>query len=74
MNEICIDFKNLTLGYQTHAAVHHLSGSVKYGSLTAIVGANESGKSTLLKGWRTADQVGGLAAFGLRTEHSLWPE
>jgi zinc/manganese transport system ATP-binding protein len=50
MTEICIDLRNLTLGYQAHAAVHHLSGCVKCGSLTAIVGANGSGKSTLLKG------------------------
>lgn len=50
MNEICIDLRNLTLCYQAHAAVHHLSGSVKRGSLIAIVGANASGKSTLLKG------------------------
>lgn len=46
----CIRFDNLTLGYQSRAAVHHLSGSVRKGSLTAIVGGNGSGKSTLLKG------------------------
>lgn len=50
MNDTCLEFKNLTLGYQGHAAVHHLSGEVQRGSLTAIVGANGSGKSTLLKG------------------------
>lgn len=50
MNKSCLEFKNLTLGYQGHAAVHHLSGDVQRGSLTAIVGANGSGKSTLLKG------------------------
>ncbi|MBY5639353.1 metal ABC transporter ATP-binding protein [Rhizobium leguminosarum] len=50
MNNTCLEFKNLTLGYQGHAAVHHLSGGVERGSLTAIVGANGSGKSTLLKG------------------------
>ncbi|GHC63733.1 zinc ABC transporter ATP-binding protein AztA [Limoniibacter endophyticus] len=46
----CIRFDNLTLGYQSRAAVHHLSGVVREGSLTAIVGGNGSGKSTLLKG------------------------
>lgn len=43
-------FDDLTLGYGSHPAVHHLSGSVRRGSLTAVVGANGSGKSTLLKG------------------------
>jgi zinc/manganese transport system ATP-binding protein len=50
MSDICLEFKNFTLGYQGHAAVHHLSGNVRRGSLTAIAGANGSGKSTLLKG------------------------
>lgn len=50
MNDNCLEFKNLTLGYSGHAAVHHLSGVVDRGSLTAVVGANGSGKSTLLKG------------------------
>lgn len=50
MSNSCLEFNNLTLGYQGHAAVHHLSGLVERGSLTAIVGANGSGKSTLLKG------------------------
>ena len=42
--------RNLTLAYDGHPAVHHLSGSFAPGSLTAIVGPNGSGKSTLLKG------------------------
>lgn len=50
MNNTCLEFRNLTLGYQGHAAVHHLGGDVQRGSLTAVVGANGSGKSTLLKG------------------------
>jgi zinc/manganese transport system ATP-binding protein len=45
-----IEFRNLTLGYERHPAVHHLSGDVKKGSLTAVVGPNGAGKSTLLKG------------------------
>lgn len=43
----CLD---VTLGYDSHPAVHHLSGDFGAGSLTAVLGANGSGKSTLLKG------------------------
>ena len=43
-------FDNLTLGYNHHPAVHHLSGTVATGSLLAVVGPNGAGKSTLLKG------------------------
>lgn len=45
----CLTFSDLTLGYNSHPAVHHLSGTVRKGSLTAVVGANGSGKSTLMK-------------------------
>lgn len=41
--------KNLTVGYERHPAVHHLSVSWPAGSLVAIVGPNGAGKSTLLK-------------------------
>ncbi|XHE14921.1 zinc ABC transporter ATP-binding protein AztA [Agrobacterium deltaense] len=50
MNDPCLAFKNLTLGYGGRAAVHHLDGDIAKGSLTAVVGANGSGKSTLMKG------------------------
>ena len=50
MTDACLTFKDLTLGYNSHPAVHHLNGSIKTGSLTAVVGANGSGKSTLMKG------------------------
>ncbi|MEO6396306.1 MAG: ABC transporter ATP-binding protein, partial [Devosia sp.] len=45
-----IALNDLTLGYEGHPAVHHLTGTFESGSLTAIVGPNGSGKSTLLKG------------------------
>lgn len=41
---------DVTLGYERHPAIHHLSGEFKTGSLTAVVGPNGAGKSTLLKG------------------------
>lgn len=42
--------ENVTLGYDEHPAVHHLTATFEAGSLTAIVGPNGAGKSTLLKG------------------------
>jgi zinc/manganese transport system ATP-binding protein len=44
-----IRIDNLTLGYDRHPAVHHLSGCFAEGSLTAIVGPNGAGKTTLLR-------------------------
>jgi zinc/manganese transport system ATP-binding protein len=45
-----IRFEDVTLGYGRRPAVHHLTGEVARGSLTAVVGPNGAGKSTLLKG------------------------
>lgn len=45
-----IRFEDLTLGYDRHPAVHHLTATVEPGSLLAVVGPNGAGKSTLLKG------------------------
>ncbi|MFC0282180.1 zinc ABC transporter ATP-binding protein AztA [Camelimonas abortus] len=44
-----LEFRNVTLGYDRHPAVHHLHLAVRRGTLTAIVGPNGAGKSTLLK-------------------------
>jgi zinc/manganese transport system ATP-binding protein len=49
-NPPAIRFRDVTLGYGRHPAVHHLNGEVATGSLTAVVGPNGAGKSTLLKG------------------------
>lgn len=45
-----ISLRDVTLGYDQHPAVHHLSGQIAQGSLIAVVGPNGAGKSTLLKG------------------------
>ncbi|CAA0102426.1 High-affinity zinc uptake system ATP-binding protein ZnuC [Starkeya nomas] len=45
-----LSFRDLTLGYDRHPAVHHLDGDVPDGALLAICGPNGAGKSTLLKG------------------------
>ncbi|HVX91964.1 MAG TPA: ABC transporter ATP-binding protein [Xanthobacteraceae bacterium] len=45
-----VRFRDLTLGYDRHPAVHHLDGTVVDGALMAVVGPNGAGKSTLFKG------------------------
>ena len=45
-----LQFRDLTLGYDRHPAVHHLSGDVAPGALLAVVGPNGAGKSTLFRG------------------------
>jgi zinc/manganese transport system ATP-binding protein len=58
-------FKNVTLGYDRHPAVHHLSGDVVSGALIAVVGPNGAGKSTLFKGI-----VGALKPFAGHIERN----
>ena len=45
-----ITLRDVTLGYDRHPAVHHLSGEVAAGALLAVVGPNGAGKSTLFRG------------------------
>src|SRR5467141_3746814 len=45
-----LQFRDVTLGYDRHPAVHHLTGEVVSGALLAIVGPNGAGKSTLFRG------------------------
>lgn len=44
-----VTLENVTVSYDRHPAVHHVSGAFAQGSLTAITGPNGAGKSTLLK-------------------------
>jgi zinc/manganese transport system ATP-binding protein len=66
--EPAISFHDLTLGYDRHPAVHHITGEVPRGALLAIVGPNGAGKSTLLKGiiGELAPVGGSLDRDGLR--------
>ena len=45
-----MQFRDVTLGYDRHPAVHHLNGEVAPGALLAVVGPNGAGKSTLFRG------------------------
>ena len=45
-----VQFRDVTLGYERHPAVHHLDGAIQRGALLAVVGPNGAGKSTLFKG------------------------
>lgn len=66
MSEAALTLSNLTIAYDRHPAVHHVSGTLKPGSLTAIAGPNGAGKSTLLKAI-----IGELSPSEGRIEHGL---
>jgi zinc/manganese transport system ATP-binding protein len=63
-----LEFRNLTLGYDRHPAVHHLHGPIASGALIAVVGPNGAGKSTLFKGivGMVKPLAGGIDLCGLR--------
>ncbi|ANL39471.1 UNVERIFIED_ORG: zinc/manganese transport system ATP-binding protein [Rhizobium esperanzae] len=61
-----IRLDDLTVAYDRHPAVHHVSGAFAPGSLTAIAGPNGAGKSTLLKAI-----MGELRPAEGRVEHRL---
>jgi zinc/manganese transport system ATP-binding protein len=45
-----VQFRDVTLGYDRHPAVHHLTGEIASGALLAVIGPNGAGKSTLFRG------------------------
>lgn len=67
-----ITLRDLTLGYERHPAVHHLSLQIEPGALVAVVGPNGAGKSTLVKA--LAGVLAPLSGHieGLRREHIAW--
>ncbi len=48
MSAAAVRVIDLTVTHQRHPAVHHLSGELAMGSLTAVIGPNGAGKSSLL--------------------------
>ncbi|WP_416408269.1 metal ABC transporter ATP-binding protein [Agrobacterium rosae] len=65
-NAAVLTIDNLTVAYDRHPAVHHISGSFAKGSLTAIAGPNGAGKSTLLKAI-----IGDIRASQGSVDHAL---
>lgn len=49
VTQSAVVLRDLTLAYERYPAVHHVSGALARGSLTAVIGPNGAGKSTLLK-------------------------
>lgn len=69
---LTISLRDLTLGYERHPAVHHLSLQLRPGALVAVVGPNGAGKSTLIKA--LAGVLTPLSGHieGLQREHIAW--
>ena len=62
-----IRFENLTLGYGSRTLIDSLTASVSQGELTALVGRNGTGKSTLLRAIACLEQtLGGEIFIGER--------
>lgn len=66
-----IKLKDLTVSYQRHPALHHVSGSIAKGSMTAILGPNGGGKSTFLKAIKQLirSSNGELTFHGIAPKH-----
>ena len=59
-----VKFRDVTLGYDRHPAVHHLDGEVAAGALLAVVGPNGAGKSTLFRGLVGIKPLAGSIGLG----------
>ncbi|WP_321905581.1 ABC transporter ATP-binding protein [Paraburkholderia tropica] len=49
MNDVALEFENVTCGYGDTMVVRSMSGRVSQGSVVAVVGRNGVGKTTLMK-------------------------
>ncbi len=67
-----ITLRDLTLGYERHPAVHHLSLSIEPGSLVAVVGPNGAGKSTLIKALAGEMKPLSGSLDGLAPQRTAW--
>lgn len=67
-----IELHDLTLGYDQHPAVHHLSLVIPPGSLLALVGPNGAGKSTLIKALAGQLRPLGGRISGLAEQRMAW--
>jgi len=61
-----IRLDDVTVSYDRHPAIHHLSGEFAAGSLTAIAGPNGGGKSTLLRAIAGLARIDHGKILGLR--------
>lgn len=68
-----ISLRDVTLGYDRHPAVHHLTAEIPAGALLAVVGPNGGGKSTLLKGIAgTLRPMGGHVVLASSRHEIAW--
>ena len=49
MNEYLLQTENFTVGYGKHIVVQGMNFTVNSGEIVTLIGANGSGKSTILK-------------------------
>jgi zinc/manganese transport system ATP-binding protein len=67
-----VELHDLTLGYDRHPAVHHVSLRIAPGSLVALVGPNGAGKSTLIKALAGELRPLSGSATGLAGQRIAW--